>query len=204
MKDTMRIISRSKIIAYYTGDPNSRTALEEWFQKAREADWMCFADMKRTFRSVDSVGNQHFVFNIHGNSYRLVAVVKFTIKYIAMARITNEAAYKAIMERVDELLPLVDDDTPLTDKNLVELDLLSELAAEYEEEHYPIAAPSLPEVIRLRMAEMGINQTKLSEMLGVSPSRVSDYLTGRSEPTLRVGREISRKLGIDAGIVLGV
>ena len=126
------------------------------------------------------------------------------LKYIAMARITNEAAYKAIMERVDELLPLVDDDTPLTDKNLVELDLLSELAAEYEEEHYPIAAPSLPEVIRLRMAEMGINQTKLSEMLGVSPSRVSDYLTGRSEPTLRVGREISRKLGIDAGIVLDV
>lgn len=44
------------------------------------------------------------------------------------------------MERVDELLPLVDDDTPLTDKNLVELDLLSELAAEYEKEHYPIAA----------------------------------------------------------------
>ena len=121
-----------------------------------------------------------------------------------MARINNEMAYKATMQRIEELLPLVDDDTPATDKNLVELDLLSELAAEYEEEHYPIAAPSLPEVIRLRMAEMGINQTKLSEMLGVSPSRVSDYLTGRSEPTLRVGREISRKLGIDAGIVLGV
>lgn len=65
---------------------------------------------------------------------------KMFLKYIAMARITNEAAYKAIMERVDELLPLVDDDTPLTDKNLVELDLLSELAAEYEKEHYPIAA----------------------------------------------------------------
>ena len=121
-----------------------------------------------------------------------------------MARITNETAYKALMERIEELLPQVDERTPPNDKNLVELVLLSELAAEYEEEHYPIHAPSLPDVIRLRMKEMGINQAKLSELLGVSPSRVSDYLTGRSEPTLRIGREISRKLGIDARIVLGV
>ena len=121
-----------------------------------------------------------------------------------MARIKDEKAYKATMERIEELLPLVDDNTPATDKNLIELDLLSELAAEYEEEHYPIASRSLPNIIRLRMAEMGINQTKLSEMLGVSPSRISDYLTGRCEPTLRVGREISRKLNIDANIVLGV
>ena len=96
LKDTMRIISRSKIIAYYTGDPNSRTALEEWFQKAREADWMCFADMKRTFRSVDSVGNQHFVFNIHGNSYRLVAVVKFTIRTVYIRFIGTHSEYDSI------------------------------------------------------------------------------------------------------------
>ena len=44
----------------------------------------------------------------------------------------------------------------------------------------------------------------MSELLGVSPSRVSDYLTGRSEPTLEVARDISRKLNIDASIVLGV
>lgn len=54
------------------------------------------------------------------------------------------------------------------------------------------------------MYEMGINQAKLSELLGVSPSRVSDYLTGRCEPTLIVARDLSRKLNIDADIVLGV
>lgn len=121
-----------------------------------------------------------------------------------MAKIQNEIAYKAAMERIEELLPLVDDDTPLTDKNLIELDLLSGLVEEYEDEHYPIKAPSLVDVIKLRMYEMGINQSKLSELLGVSPSRISDYLTGRSEPTLKVARDISRKLNIDANIVLGV
>ena len=37
-----------------------------------------------------------------------------------MAKIQSEIAYKATMERIEELLPLVDDDTPLTDKNLIE------------------------------------------------------------------------------------
>lgn len=121
-----------------------------------------------------------------------------------MAKIQNETAYRAIMERIEELLPLVDDDTPATDKNLIELDLLSGLVEEYEDEHYPIKKPSLVDVIKLRMYEMGINQAKLSELLGVSPSRVSDYLTGRSEPTLKVARDLSQKLNIDANIVLGV
>ena len=44
-----------------------------------------------------------------------------------MTKIQTETAYKVAMERIEELLPLVDDDTPLTDKNLIELDLLSGL-----------------------------------------------------------------------------
>ena len=121
-----------------------------------------------------------------------------------MAKIQNEAAYKVAMERIEELLPLVNDNTPLTDRNLIELDLLSDLVEEYEDEHYPIKAPSLVDVMKLRMYEMGINQAQLSGLLGVSPSRISDYLTGRCEPTLKVAREMSRKLNIDADIVLGV
>ncbi len=101
-------------------------------------------------------------------------------------------------------MPLVDDDTPKTDKNLIELDLLSELVSEYEDEHYPIPSPSLIDVLKLRMYEMGLNKTKLSEILGVSPSRISEYFSGRSEPTLNIARKMSRELGIDANIVLGV
>ncbi len=121
-----------------------------------------------------------------------------------MAKITDKNAYDAAMARIEELLPLVDDDTPKTDKNLIELDLLSELVSEYEDEHYPIPSPSLIDVLKLRMYEMGLNKTKLSEILGVSPSRISEYFSGRSEPTLNIARKMSRELGIDANIVLGV
>ena len=41
-------------------------------------------------------------------------------------------------------------------------------------------------------------------MLNLSQSRISEYLTGRSEPTLKIGRDMSRKLKIDASIILGV
>ena len=90
------------------------------------------------------------------------------------------------------------------DKNLIELDLLSGLVSDYEDEHYPIAKPSLVEMMKLRMYEMGLNQTQLSELLGISSSRVSAYLKGHCEPTLKIAREISRKLHIDADVVLGV
>ena len=121
-----------------------------------------------------------------------------------MAKIENEIQYEWAVKRVEELLPLVDDNTPLTDPNSIELELLSNMVADYSEEHFAIGEPSLAEVMKLRMFEMGITQSSLAKLLGVSPSRISEYLTGKCEPTLKVGREISRKLNIDANIVLGV
>lgn len=118
--------------------------------------------------------------------------------------IQNDYQYNAIMKRIDELLEIVDDSTPVTDNNYIELDILSGMVEKYEQIHYPISKPNLAEVIKLRMHEMNLTQAKVSEMLGVSPSRVSEYLTGKSEPTLKVARAISQKLNISAGIVLGV
>lgn len=121
-----------------------------------------------------------------------------------MAKIENKIQYEWAVKRVEELLPLVDDNTPLTDPNSIELELLSNMVADYSEEHFAIGEPSLSEVMKLRMFEMGITQSGLAKLLGVSPSRISEYLSGKCEPTLKVGREISRKLNIDANIVLGV
>lgn len=120
-----------------------------------------------------------------------------------MAKIENEILYEWAVKRVEELLPLVTDDTPLTDPNSIELELLSNMVADYSEENFSIGSPSLADVVKLRMLEMGVTQSGLAQLLGISPSRVSEYLSGKSEPTLKVGREISRKLHVDANIVLG-
>ncbi|HMR85289.1 MAG TPA: helix-turn-helix domain-containing protein [Niabella sp.] len=121
-----------------------------------------------------------------------------------MTRIENESQYNWAVERVEQLLPLVDDDTPETDKNFIELKLLSNLVADYSEENFAIGNPKLPDVLKLRMYEMGLNQSRLSDLLQVSQSRISEYLTGKSEPTLKVARVISQKLNISPDIILGV
>ena len=59
-----------------------------------------------------------------------------------MTKIKNEAQYEWAVARVEQLLPLVTDDTPRTDPNGIELELLSNLVADYSEEHYAIGRPS--------------------------------------------------------------
>ena len=49
-----------------------------------------------------------------------------------LKRIVTNAEYEAIMYRVNELVDIVDDLTPLTDKYLIELDFLTDLVVAYE------------------------------------------------------------------------
>ena len=121
-----------------------------------------------------------------------------------MTKIENKTQYDWAVNRVEELLPLVDDNTPKNDKNLIELELLSDLVADYSEEHFAIGTPSLADVMKLRMYEMHLTHRDLAAILNISPSRVSAIVSGKTEPTYKVARDISRKLNIDASIVLGV
>lgn len=120
-----------------------------------------------------------------------------------MKTIKTKNEYTAICNRIEELLHSVGNDTLPSDKDFIELNVLSDVVADYEEASEP-PLPSFIEVIKLRMYERGLNQKRLSELLGVSTSRISEYLTGKSEPTLKVARDISIKLDIDPAVVLGV
>lgn len=92
----MRIFTEQTLNAYIQEHPEAKTALQEWTSIVKRSEWTCFADVKSTFNSVDSVGNQHFVFNIKGNNYRLVVVIKFTIKFVYIRFIGTHAEYDKI------------------------------------------------------------------------------------------------------------
>jgi len=119
-----------------------------------------------------------------------------------MAKIKDEKQYQIILKRVETLMDIVKEDTPPSDPDFVELDLLADLVEEYEMEHYPVGQPSLPEILKLRMYEMQLTQKSLAELLGVSAPRISDYLTGKSQPTFAIAKKMHRNLNIDANLIL--
>lgn len=93
---TMRIFTEQRLKEYSEEHPESKTALQEWVTIVKKSDWKCFADIKRTFNSADNAGNQHYVFNIKGNSFRLVVVIKFTIRFVYVRFIGTHAEYDKI------------------------------------------------------------------------------------------------------------
>ncbi len=62
---------------------------------------------------------------------------------------SSKQQYEYALKRIEELLPLVTDETPLTDKNSIELTLVSDVVEAYEKLHYPIAKPTIGELISL-------------------------------------------------------
>ena len=99
-----------------------------------------------------------------------------------MTQIKSEAAYRAALKRIDELLPLTGDDVPADDPNMLEMDMLCDMVEEYEDIHYPIGQPTLPDVIKLRMYERNMTQKNVAEMLNISPSRLSELMHGKTRP----------------------
>lgn len=121
-----------------------------------------------------------------------------------MNYIKTETQYEKACERIEQLLVVVNSSTPRDSVESVELELISNLVADYETAHYPVVAPTLSELLRLRMAEMNLTQRTLAQRLGISPSRLSQYITGKSEPTLPIARIIHKELDIDSDIIIGV
>lgn len=119
-----------------------------------------------------------------------------------MIRIKTEEQYEMLLKKIDELMDAVDENTPANSPDVMELNILTDLVEEYESIHYPIETPSLVDVLKLRMYEMDLTQNKLAELIGVSASRVSEYLSGKSEPTFEVAKNIHKKLNISASIIL--
>lgn len=94
----MRIVSHKRLREFHTikGREDSRTALERWYDITKEAEWKNYQDIKVDFPATDYLGNQRYVFNIKGNNYRLVVVVKFTIGHLFIRFVGTHKEYEKI------------------------------------------------------------------------------------------------------------
>ena len=94
----MRIITHKAIVQYSDLHTDAKLALDEWYIKTEQSQWNCYADVKQTFNSVDSVGNKRYVFNIRGNSYRIIALILFGTKIVYIRFIGTHSEYDKIKD----------------------------------------------------------------------------------------------------------
>lgn len=94
----MRVVSHRKLKEFYEtpGREDAEATLERWYNIVENADWKDLNDIKIDFPSVDYVGNQHYVFNIRGNNYRLVVVIKFMMGYVFVRFIGTHKEYEKV------------------------------------------------------------------------------------------------------------
>ena len=92
----MRVIAKKTLILFYTEHSDSKSALEDWYRKISDSEWNSFADIRKDINSIDSVGNQRFVFNIKGNHYRIVALILFSVQQVYIRFVGTHAEYDKI------------------------------------------------------------------------------------------------------------
>lgn len=92
----MVVISKGIIHDFASKHPASVNALNEWWKKAKSADWNGFHDVKQTFNTCDSVGNDRYVFNIAGNNCRMVAMIHFSIRTVFIRGVFTHTEYERL------------------------------------------------------------------------------------------------------------
>ncbi len=80
------MISRKAIRQFQQKRPDSKTALDAWYALVKRAKWKNLPDAKADFPSADLVGRRT-VFNIKGNSYRLIARVSYRTQCVFVLHI---------------------------------------------------------------------------------------------------------------------
>jgi len=81
------------------------------------------------------------------------------------------------------------------------LDVLATLIEAYEAEQYPMDPPDPIEAIKFRMEQKGLTRKDLAKILGTR-TRVSEVLNRRRNLSIGMIRQLHKKLGISAEVLI--
>lgn len=107
------------------------------------------------------------------------AVIDYRPAFRVIPVITNEDEHDAVLAEIDALMDL---EPAKNSTGGVRLRLLAKLAAEFEQERYPIEPLTPPETIAFAMERHGITREQIGALIG-GASRVADLLNARRRIT---------------------
>lgn len=92
----MRVIAKSTLRAFWQRHPDSESALQEWYAKTAAADWDTPAAVRSDHRTASILPGNRAVFNIKGNTYRLVVNIVYPRRVVYIRFIGTHAEYDRI------------------------------------------------------------------------------------------------------------
>jgi len=113
-----------------------------------------------------------------------------------IAPIKNKVDYQNALERLEKVF-----DAEKGSKLGDELEILSILIDQYENENFPIDLPDPIEAIKFRMEQMGLKQKDLAEIFGFK-SRVSEIMNKKRKLTLDMIRKLNTQLHIPTEVLV--
>ncbi len=89
----MTLVGQDKIDAFVNRNAQARKPTQAWVAEVKHAQWKTSQDIKNRYRSADFLKNNRVIFNVKGNSYRLVAKVAYQTGIVLVEWIGTHAEY---------------------------------------------------------------------------------------------------------------
>lgn len=92
----MRVIAKKRLREFWEQHPDAREPLLAWFREAEQEDWDTPAAVKAKYRNASILGGNRVVFNVKGNTYRLVVKIKYAYRVVYVRFVGTHAEYDAV------------------------------------------------------------------------------------------------------------
>jgi len=92
----MRVISRKTLKEFWEKHPDAEQALRAWSADVKRAEWKSTADIKKVYRNVSFIARNRVVFNIKGNTYRLVEMINYEFGIVFIRFVGTHPDYDRI------------------------------------------------------------------------------------------------------------
>lgn len=89
----MKIVGREVVEKFMRKHARSRSSLTAWLDDAEAAEWKTPQEIKDRHRSADFLSGNRVVFDIGGNNYRLIVLVRYQNGILLIQRIGTHAEY---------------------------------------------------------------------------------------------------------------
>jgi mRNA interferase HigB len=74
----MRILTFGTLHVFWKSHPQAEMPLRTWYSVTKAATWKNSAEVVATFNTASILPNDRVVFNIHGNTFRLVTAINYS------------------------------------------------------------------------------------------------------------------------------